>query len=264
MADQPTITNSDLGELLISAGVFSKRGVTVAAGEVLAKNTVLAIADAGYSTAGSLTTIPLTANLAALIAIDAGEFTLKVDGGSPANITAIDLRTATTIAQVAALIDTAISAAGATATVKNGDQIVITSDTPGATSAIAITAYSAGAGDDLTTAALLATAGATVVAGAVVPAQAVTVCASTAIDGSDRPRMILMQALDNSAGNAAATFTNVQVLMCGEFRDSKIVFDNGTDTLDTITKSNISMRDALKSEGLYAVSMTELNILDNQ
>lgn len=260
---QPTITNNDLGEMLVSAGNFSSRSVLVGTGDALAKYTVLGIKEGGYATAGSLTTIPLSANLAAIIAVDAGEFTLTVDGGTPTNITGIDLTGETSIAEVAAAIDAAVSAKGVTVSVLNGDQLVFTSDKTGATSAVEITAYS-GAGDDLTTAATLAIADATTVDGAAATAQAVTFCASTATDGSDYPRMILMQALDNSAGVAPKTFTDVQVLVRGEFRDSKVVFDNGTDTMATLTKSGISMKDALKSEGLYAVTMTELNILDNQ
>ena len=112
----PVITNSDVSELEMFNGVFRDRTVQVGAGEVLAESTVLGIAAGSAASAGSQTTVPLTANLAALIAISDGEFTLTVDGGTPANITGIDMTGDSSITEVAATIDAAITAEGATAT----------------------------------------------------------------------------------------------------------------------------------------------------
>lgn len=258
----PEITNSDIAEALTFNGVFRDRTVTVATGEVLAKHTVLGIDAGSAATAGSQTTIPLSANLAALIAISNGEFTITVDGGTPANITGIDMTSDTSVTEVAATIDAAITAEGATATVVNGDQIVISSDTTGATSSIALAQY-VGAGTDLSTAARLNFADLTTVAGAAATAQAVVLCASTATDGSDKPRFVLAQELDNSAGVSPATF-EAQVLVSGEVDGSLLVFDNGSDDLDTLTSDGVSMRDALKSENIITTFRSVEDELDNQ
>lgn len=259
----PTITNSDISSLHMFNGVFRDRAVTAGIGEVLALNTVLGISAGGAASAGSQTTIPLSANLAALIAISDGEFTLTVDGGTPANITAIDMSSDTSISEVAATLDAAVTAEGVTVSVVNGDQIVFTSDTPGATSAVALTQLSS-TGTDISTAATLNFADLTTVAGAAASDPAVVICASDATDGSDAPRFVLMEEVDNSAGVAITEFDNIQVMVEGEVDGAKLVFDNGTDTLDTLTSAGITMRDALKTEGIITTVRSVEDELDNQ
>ncbi|MFI4894431.1 MAG: head decoration protein [Phycisphaerales bacterium JB058] len=88
--------------------------------------------------------------------------------------------------------------------------------------------------------------------------------ASDATDGTDTPRAILMQELDNSAGGSAADFDRIQVMLTGALDSALIVFDNGTDTLDTMTGAGTRVRDALKTEGLLAIERNVLDSLDNQ
>ena len=263
MADQPTITNSDTSEMLTYNGVFRDRSVTVGAGEALAQYTVLGVKSGTVASAGSQTTIALAANLAALIAISDGEFTLTVDGGTPANITGVDMSSDTSIAEVAATLDAAVTAEGVTVTVENGDRIVFTSDTTGASSSVALTTLCS-TGTDISTAATLNFADLTTVAGAAAVAATTVICASDATDGSDYPRSILMEALDNSSGGTATEFDNIQVMVEGEFDQTKIVFDNGTDTIDTETTGGVTMKDAMKTEGLIATFRQVEDELDNQ
>src|SRR5690606_3647070 len=70
----------------------------------------------------------------ALQAISDGNLNIDVDGVQ-AVLTALDFSVATSLADIAAVIDTAITGSGATVTVSNS-RIVITSDTTGATSLI--------------------------------------------------------------------------------------------------------------------------------
>lgn len=260
----PVITNSTTSELLMANGIFRDRTVTVAAGEVLAKNTVLGVVATGAATAGSQTTIALGANLAALIAINDGEFNIKVDAGNVTAVTGVNLTTASSLPEVVALLDAKVSALGATVTLVNGDQIKFTSDTVGATSAIALTQKSAT--DDLSIAALLDFADLTTVAGTAVNANLgkTVACISTGANGEDVPRFVLAEALSNATGQASADFANVQVLVEGEVDGAKLVFDNGTDTLATKISSGLTMKDALKTEGIITTTRTVEDNLDNQ
>ena len=92
----------------------------------------------------------------------------------------------------------------------------------------------------------------------------VIICKSDSVTGADAPRFILMQELDNSAGQAAAEFT-VQVMVKGGFDADNIVFDNGADTLDTVgVTTTRRMRNVLNDQGLIAVERADLSVLDNQ
>lgn len=92
----------------------------------------------------------------------------------------------------------------------------------------------------------------------------VIICESDSATGADAPRFILMQELDNSAGQAAAEFT-VQVMVKGGFDADNIVFDNGADTLDTVGATTARrMRNVLNDQGLIAVERADLSVLDNQ
>jgi hypothetical protein len=129
-------------------------------------NTSSVIASAqGYFTSGDVET-----HLTAFQAVDAGEFKIAFDGATAITITGIDLTTATSLANVATLLQAAISNIGGIKTVKvtydaTAKKFVFTSDTYGTTSAVAITTNTGGTGDDLTGATLLnsgtATAGTT-------------------------------------------------------------------------------------------------------
>lgn len=119
----------------------------------------------GYFTSGDVET-----HLTAFQAVDAGEFKIAVDGATAISITGINLTTATSLADVAKLLEAAISNVGGIKTVSvvydsSAKKFIFTSDTYGTTSDVVITTLSGGTGDDLTGATLLnggtATAGTT-------------------------------------------------------------------------------------------------------
>lgn len=72
----------------------------------------------------------------ALQLIDDGSFTVSVDGDAAA-LTGLDFTSVSSLADVVAVLDTAITASGATVTLSNS-RVVITSDTTGATSTITL------------------------------------------------------------------------------------------------------------------------------
>ena len=113
------------------------------------------------ATAGTLTTVDLSANLAALKAVSDGDLTVTVDGSTPQALTGLDLTGITTVADIAAIIQDALT--GATVEEVN-DTLVFTSETTGTSSSVALSS-SSGAGTDLYGATLLNGAGATAVAG---------------------------------------------------------------------------------------------------
>ena len=86
---------------------------------------------------------------------------------------------------------------------------------------------------------------------------------STGTDGEDAPRFVAMAEIDNSGGGAPVD-VEMQVLVEGEVDGSFLIFQNGTDTLDTDTSAGIPMRDALKTEGIITTSRTICDELDNQ
>lgn len=92
----------------------------------------------------------------------------------------------------------------------------------------------------------------------------VIACDSTGEDGEDDPCFILMEELDNSAGGTATAFANTQVMVKGEFDSANITFDNGTDTLATLTAADISMANAMTAKGLIPTVRAVEDILDNQ
>jgi len=87
------------------------------------------------ATAGTLTSPQLTEAtvISQLQSISDGSFTITVDGGIAEDVTALDLRSITSLAELATLLDTEITGAGVTIA---DQKIVITSATTGATSAI--------------------------------------------------------------------------------------------------------------------------------
>ena len=73
-----------------------------------------------------------------LQAISDGALDIDVDG-TTVNVTAMDLRSVTSLADVATLLDSEVSGiTGATVTVSTDDRIIVTSDTTGATSLITV------------------------------------------------------------------------------------------------------------------------------
>lgn len=73
-----------------------------------------------------------------LQAISDGSLDIDVDG-TTVNVTAMDLRSVTSLADVATLLDSEVSGiTGATVTVSTDDRIIVTSDTTGATSLITV------------------------------------------------------------------------------------------------------------------------------
>lgn len=101
---------------------------------------------AGFATvtiADSPTPTPATATD---LAADDYDFTLTVDGGAPADYT-VTIAGATTLTQLAALMDTAATAVADVAAV--GNTLVITSKTTGVASAVVVTRPTSGANPDL-------------------------------------------------------------------------------------------------------------------
>lgn len=89
------------------------------------------------ATAGTLTTVDLTDNLAAIIATSNGALTITVDGGDAQAITGLDFTGTTTLEGVAEILGNAITGATVTAT---GTTLVFTSSTTGSSSSVAIAA----------------------------------------------------------------------------------------------------------------------------
>jgi len=114
---------------------------------------IIQVQESLSATAGKFETSNIYENIAAIKLIDDGEFTIAIDGAASANITGLDFTSATDLADIASVIDTALTGASASADSTNGS-IVITSDTTGASSSIEITAYTGGSGTDISIATL--------------------------------------------------------------------------------------------------------------
>jgi len=82
-------------------------------------------------------------------------------------------------------------------------------------------------------------------------------------DGEDNPRFIIMEEIDNSAGEAAIDVT-VQVMVEGEIDKDLLVFQNGSDTIASTIVSGRTVENAMATEGLIVTSFTEESELDNQ
>lgn len=126
----------------------------------------------------------LTKSLAAFVAQTAGTLTLN-SGATPVNISSINLSTATTLTQVASLLQTAIQASGnaqlTTATVTfntNTNQFVLTGGTPGSGT---LSATPTGLSSDLSGLLGWSTGGTILVAGQAADTAAVAVSKSAAI-----------------------------------------------------------------------------------
>ena len=113
------------------------------------------------ATAGTGTTANISANLASLIAVTNGNLKVTINGVAT-NLANLNFTASTTLAQIAAVIDSAMVDADCAA---SGNTLVFTSHKVGSTSTIAFASY-AGGGTDLTGAGYLNTAAATDVAGA--------------------------------------------------------------------------------------------------
>lgn len=112
------------------------------------------------ATSGTLTTLDLSTNLAAIVQVSDGDLKITIDGTAE-TLTGLDFTGATTLEDVAEVIGLALS--GATVQVVN-DALVFTSESTGTTSTIALSAAS-GAGTDLYGSSYLNGASATAQAG---------------------------------------------------------------------------------------------------
>ena len=85
---------------------------------------------------------------------------------------------------------------------------------------------------------------------------------STAADGSEVPIGILKSDVEDLADSGEI---EVSICVFGEVAESKLVFDNGTDTLETVI-SNRRLGDRLMGDtaGVIVVPSTELTSDDNQ
>lgn len=125
---------------------------------------VIPMLSAVSATSGYFTTANIAANISALAAVTSGDLKVTVDGTAN-NLINLNFTGATTLAQVAKIIQNALPAGISVAANTAGTEIVFTSDKVGSTASVALAAYSGG-GTDLTTSGLLDTAAGTATAGA--------------------------------------------------------------------------------------------------
>ena len=97
------------------------------------------------ATSGTLTTIDLSSNLAAIKAVTDGDLTIEIDSEAQA-LTGLDFSEASTLDDIATIIGTAIT--GATVAALN-DTLIFTSDSTGVISTVELKATVGGAGTDL-------------------------------------------------------------------------------------------------------------------
>lgn len=95
------------------------------------------------ATAGTATTVDLSSNLTAIKAVSAGYLTVEVDGTDQA-LTSLDFTGAADLDAVAAVLDNAITGASVAA---DGNTLVFTSDTTGATSSVVLKQTDGNTGD---------------------------------------------------------------------------------------------------------------------
>jgi len=222
------------------------------------------------STAGKMETGDATANLAALQAIDDGEFNISINGVS-ANITGMDLTGASDLGDIAAIIEVALVAEfpGATVTESTG-VFTFTSGIEGTSSSVSfLQAVSGGAGTSV--AGLLeglSTDGGTVTAGTSrsTPILAGTVMTKIptnslwtpyidpdATDGTQYPRGILLNEISPeslSAGNVG----DIAILLCGDVDSSQLVFENSVVPTDVIASIKVQVGDFLRQVGLFGAA----------
>lgn len=96
------------------------------------------------ATSGRLTTVDLSANLAAILAVTSGDLSVVVDGTNQ-GLTGLDFSGCSNLEEVAVIIDEALSGASVSAV---NDALIFTSATTGTSSTIALTS-SSGTGTDL-------------------------------------------------------------------------------------------------------------------
>lgn len=146
------------------AGAFGTNSVTAAMANaifaqvpnILSGNgqlVIIPLINAISATAGNFATPNIFANIAAFAAVSDGDLTVTVNG-TAYNLANLDFTGATTLAQIATIIDNALPAGISVAA--SGNEIIFTSDKVGSTSTVALTTY-AGGGTDLTGTGLLHT-----------------------------------------------------------------------------------------------------------
>ena len=115
--------------------------------------------DVVASTQGFFTTGEVDTHLTAFQAVDNGEFKIAVDGAEAIEITELDLTSATSLENVAELIDYAISNVAGIKNIKvsydsTAKSFIFKSNSYGSTSNVVISSIAGGTGDDLTGATL--------------------------------------------------------------------------------------------------------------
>ena len=123
---------------------------------------VIPYTDAVSATSGYFTTATLTSNLAGLIAVTNGDLRATIDGVNY-DLTGVDFTSATTIAGVAAILQTKLANGIVTST---STTIIVKSKKVGADADVVLLALPGGAGTDLAASGLLNTAGGTATSGA--------------------------------------------------------------------------------------------------
>lgn len=134
LQDVITDWGASSNEASYAAVFFAQSPNPVAAGGRLIIGYHRGATESVAATAGTLESAALTVSelVASLQAISDGTFDITIDG-TEINATALDFRTCTTLAEVAAVIDTAV-ASKASCVATDDNTLLITSDTTGATS----------------------------------------------------------------------------------------------------------------------------------
>lgn len=212
------------------------------------------------ATSGKLTTIGLSSNLANIIAVDNGEMVINVDG-TDFTLSSLDFTAATTIANVATVINTALTTATAGADcVASGSRLIFESDTTGATSSVTISAVDGGSGTDITGTSYLSISGATVEAGT---------ASGGAVSSYEDIALVLeeeIQAGDVSLANVTVEWDGV----CFVFRSpsigatSKIELSSGTAGVDLFKAAYIAEGFVLPGTDAIAVGGDILTFLKDK
>ena len=233
------------------------------------------------ATAGTLTTVDLSSKLTALEAVSSGDLTITVDGEAQA-LTGIDLSSATSLSDIAVILQTAIT--GVTVEAVN-DALVFTSLTTGSSSSVAMSSTTGGSGTDLygssylNGAAATAEDGTAAVMGAETTAQAIArlseeiytegilttrdisdaeaIAASNLVEGKPN-NVLFLTAVDTAALENGGLFNTLQ----GNKNTRKLLYLNGDTTDDKKANARLFAA-AFASRGLsvnYAASNSTITM----
>ena len=228
-----TITNNDLGSVILEGGTFKDETLTF-----------------GALVAGSITDTTTYA------VTDQDTLTEKfaIDGGATQTVTFAGATT--TALQIAAQINAQLVGASATVT---GGQVVVTSDLTGDSSTVAIVA--GGTGGLTWDTAVAGTGTLTALEGTILARDSSSLKLVMFVKGgSTNENGIPKALLTYGASIAAAGDLAVRAMHGGKVRAGRLVIAADGDD----TNVDAAVLDGLRNYALISVDVTELNILDNQ